>query len=155
MTANEKVIQRSTKDKSVEGKSHLYIRFLKSSIHPDGLQLPCCFLTDKIIYDTEPAFASRKADTLRLVAGVPEDSSFVEHVPMTASYGERLKKISSSYISGSEKLPLDFIDGVPKIGILPPLADTFFAQKSIPDLVKQDHTVWKLMTDNATGLPNA
>jgi len=155
MTANEKVIQRSTKDKSVEGKSHLYVRFLKSSIHPDGLQLPCCFLTDKVIYDTEPAFASRKADTLRLVAGVPEDSTFIEHVPMTASYGERLKKVASSYISGSEKLPLDFIDGVPKIGILPPAADAFFAQKSIPDLVKQDHTVWKLMTDNTTGLPNA
>jgi len=155
MTAGEKVIQRSTKDKSVEGKSHLYVQFLKSSVHPEGLQLPCCFLTDKPIYDTHPAFASRKADTLRLVSGVPDDSSFVEHVPMTASYGERLKRVASSYISGAEKLPLDFIDGVPKIGVLPPSADSYFAQKSIPNLVKQDHTVWKLMTDNKTGLPNA
>jgi hypothetical protein len=155
MTAGERVIQRSTKDKSVEGKSHLYVQFLKSSIHPAGLQLPCCFLTDKIIYDTHPAFASKKAETLRLVSGIPEDVSLVEHVPMTSSYGERLKKIASTYISGAEKLPLDFIDGVPKIGILPPSADAYFTQKSIPDLVKQDHTVWKLMTDNTNGLPNA
>jgi hypothetical protein len=155
MTPGERVIQRSTKDKSVEGKSHLYVQFLKSSIHPAGLQLPCCFLTDKIIYDTHPAFASRKAETLRLVAGVPEETTLVEHVPMTSSYGERLKKVASSYISGAEKLPLDFIDGVPKIGIIPPSADAYFAQKSIPDLVKQDHTVWKLMTDNTSGLPNA
>jgi hypothetical protein len=157
MTPGEKVIRRTTKDKSVEGKAHLYVQFLKSSIHPEGLYLPCCFLTDKIIQDKHPAFASRKAESLRLVAGIPEEvkASLVEHVPMTASYSERLKKVASSYISGAEKLPLDFIDGVPKIGILPPSADAYFAQKSIPDLVKQDHTVWKLMTDNLTGLPNA
>lgn len=157
MTKGETVIQRTVKDKSVEGKSHTFIQFLKANVHPDGLYLPCCFLTDKNLYDTHPAYASKKAEAQRLVAGIPEETKtpYTELTPMTAAYGERIKKVTTSYISGSEKLPLDFMDGVPKIGVLPPAVDAYFSQRSIPDLVKQDHTVWKLMTDNTTNLPSA
>lgn len=64
------------------------------------------------------------------------------------------------YIVGAEKLPLELTRKGPQIGVIPKGADTYFMQDSLGTAVKQglvvqDHTVWKLMIDNTTNLPNA
>jgi hypothetical protein len=64
------------------------------------------------------------------------------------------------YIVGAEKLPLEFTKNGPQIGVIPKGADTYFTQNSLgtatlPGLVVQDHTVWKLMIDNTTKKTNA
>lgn len=70
------------------------------------------------------------------------------------------QKIISSYILKAETFPLTLEYSKkemmynPQLGMVPKGADTYFAQDSLKYLVKQDHTVWKLMTDNATGEAN-
>jgi len=153
----ESVIERVAKDKSTEGKSHLFVQFLTKNPHPEGLFLPCCFLKEKLITEKDhPAFASLPTAAQKLVPSEPSRTLKEEDMkPMIANYEVRLKDFTKSYITGAEKLPLEFTsDHGPQIGIVPEAVDTFFAQKTVPDLVKHDHTVWKLMTDNRTNLPN-
>lgn len=153
----EAVIERATKDKTADGKSHLFIQFLTKNPHPDGLYLPCCFLKEKLITEKDhPAYATLSSMAQKLVASEPSlPTKEDESVPMAANYVLRLNEFRSSYITGAEKLPLEITpDHGPQIGIVPPAIDTLFAQKSVPNLVKLDHTVWKLMTDNRTSLPN-
>jgi len=155
----ETVIDRSGKEKSSSKKRHLYVRFLKKRVHPDGLYLPCCFLKDKSMFeDIEPAFKSSKAVSQLLASGEPVEvtQSAKEEgddmVQFSVDYNKKLNSTKSWYIVGAEKLPLEVLREGPQIGILPPSADTFFAQDS-RDLVINDHTVWKLITDNES--PNA
>ena len=154
----ESVIERAVKDKGEDGKSHLFIQFLTKNPHPDGLYLPCCFLKEKLITEKEhPAYASLSAMAQQLVATEPTRKPESESVlqPMAANYSLRLSELRTSYITGAEKLPLEITpEHGPQIGIVPPAVDAFFAQQSVPTLVKLDHTVWKLMTDNITGAPN-
>ena len=153
ISPDESVIQRTTP------KAHTFVGFLGkgSPTHPKGFHLPCCFLKDKVVYTTYPAYkgseeAEAEADERPLVA---ESGS-----PMTYDYSVSdskisNKKIKTTYITGPEKLPLEFTPGQgPQIGVLPAAADAYFSQSSNPDLVKQDHTFWKIMTDNTTKEPN-
>jgi hypothetical protein len=55
------------------------------------------------------------------------------------------------YITGAEKFPLEIRRDGPQIGVLSQAQDKYFAQTSIPGLVKQDHTVWRLITDDIRG----
>jgi hypothetical protein len=155
----ETVIDRSGKEKSSSKKRHLYVRFLKKRVHPDGLYLPCCFLKDKSMFeDIEPAFKSSKATSQLLASGEPVEVTQPakeegdDMVQFSIDYNKKLNSTKSWYIVGAEKLPLEVLREGPQIGILPPSADTFFAQDS-RDLVINDHTVWKLITDNES--PNA
>lgn len=143
----ESVIQRTTP------KAHTFIGFLGKGnpTHPKGFHLPCCFLKDKVIYSTYPAYKDED---------VEEKPAFVDTGPMTYDYSTSdskisNKKIKNTYITGPEKLPLEFTPGQgPQIGVLPQQADAYFSQTSNPDLVKQDHTFWKIMTDNTTKDPS-
>ena len=76
------------------------------------------------------------------------------------NYDTALDAISTTYIVGAEKLPLELTKQGPQIGIVPKNIDVFFAQDSLPSrdhpgLVIQDHTIWKIMRDNKTDLPSA
>ena len=170
LVKGESVLERKTNKFQ---KKHTSVSFLKKTGHPDGLFLPCCFTTPHHLKETDPAFASRKrvlpkADPTGEASDEEEEEegespvavmSTVEELsvgtkPIPANYAKKLASVTSSYILGSDKLPLAIMprDG-PQIGILPPVLNRFFAQNA-SKLVKQDHTVWKLMTDNTTGLPN-
>lgn len=149
INADESVIQRTTP------KAHTFIGFLGKGnpTHPKGFHLPCCFLKDKVVYTSYPAYKGstqeEQAPTAEISAG-----------PMTYDYSVSdskisNKKIKTTYITGPDKLPLEFTPGQgPQIGVLPAQADAYFSQTSNPDLVKQDHTFWKIMTDNTTKEPN-
>ena len=56
---NETVMERTIKPKTLRGR-HLYIRFLKKSPHPEKFGLPCCFLEENTIRETDPAFDKLK-----------------------------------------------------------------------------------------------
>jgi hypothetical protein len=180
----ETVIQRLGKGKEADDKKHLYINFLKKTPHPQGLYLPCCFISDHAIDDSNPAFSPLKSKAEKLVKGEPVVPGFaadvqaaITEVPfikksvkeevkiIAVDYKTTLTDIFSEsfsdrpYIVGAEKLPLELTRKGPQIGIVPKGVDTYFTQDSlgtaaIPGLVVQDHTVWKLMTDNTTKKPN-
>jgi hypothetical protein len=150
MSPDESVIQRTTP------KAHTFVGFLGkgSPTHPKGFHLPCCFLKDKVVYTSYPAYKGSEQAEER--APVVDSSTG----PMTYDYSVSdskisNKKIKTTYITGPEKLPLEFTPGQgPQIGVLPAQADAYFSQSSNPDLVKQDHTFWKIMTDNTTKEPS-
>ena len=185
VTEGETVIQRLGKGKDDGDKKHLFINFLKKTPHPQGLYLPCCFISDHVIDDTNPAFSPLKTKAQKLVKGEPVIPGLAAEVVAAAAevpfikkgvkeevkiiavdYKKTLTDIFSDsmsdrpYIVGAEKLPLELTRKGPQIGIVPKGVDTYFTQDSlgtaaIPGLVVQDHTVWKLMTDNTTKKPNA
>jgi hypothetical protein len=157
----ESVISRS-----VKGKKHLHVNFLKKTPHPQGLYLPGCFISNHYIDIEHPAYLPLKSQAQKLVKGGPvvasEKKDEVPEVKVKAvNYKVALQSIFSDsmserpYIVGAEKLPLEFTKNGPQIGVIPKGADKYFTQNSlgtatIPGLVVQDHTVWKLMTDNTT-----
>ena len=151
------VIERVSED--AKHLRHLFVTFLKKTPHPDNLFLPCCALKDHIIKEDEhKAFSHLKKQVEQLVPAEPAKRAppppKSEAVIYATDYKKRMGEITTSYITGAEKFPLEVAKEGPQIGIVPKAVDTFFAQNSYGELVKQDHTVWRLMTDNLTGLPN-
>lgn len=70
---NETVLERQ--EKSGSKKRHTFIGFLrKQDIHPEGLQLPCCFLEDHPIRKPHYAFPETAA-AAAAAAAVPEDET--------------------------------------------------------------------------------
>jgi len=173
------VIERIAKDKESSSKKHLFINFLTKTPHPLGLYLPCCFILDHTVTEDAPAFKSLKTSAQQIVPGEPvvphlaaevaAAEAPVPFIPMAkkeevkiipVNYETALNAISTTYIVGAEKLPLELTKQGPQIGIVPKNVDIFFAQDSLPSrdhpgLVIQDHTIWKLMRDNNTDLPSA
>jgi hypothetical protein len=80
---NETVMERTVKPKTLKGR-HLYIRFLKKSPHPEKFGLPCCFLEENTIRDTDPAF-----DKLKELQ-IPMRSTSSKVVPVTKAVEEEL-----------------------------------------------------------------
>jgi hypothetical protein len=180
----ESVIQRLGKGKDSGEKKHLFINFLKKTPHPQGLYLPCCFISDHLIEDKHPAYEPLKKKAQELVPGEPvvphlaqEVIAAAQEVPflqkpkqedvkiIAVNYKATLGAIFSDslsdrpYIVGAEKLPLELTKKGPQIGVVPKGVDTYFTQDSLgtgkkTGLVVQDHTVWKLMIDNETKRPN-
>ena len=178
----ESVIQRLGKGKEAGEKKHLFINFLKKTPHPQGLYLPCCFISDHLIEEKHPAYEplTKKAQAIvgepvvpalaQEVIAARQEVPFLpkakpEEVKLIAvDYRATLTDIFSEsmtdrpYIVGAEKLPLELTKKGPQIGIVPKGVDTYFTQDSLgtatkPGLVVQDHTVWKLMVDNRTKKP--
>ena len=151
------------------GEKHLFVNFLKKTPHPQGLYLPCCFIKDSVIDDKHPAFASVSKEAKKFVASEILDAERDvegDDKIITVDYKKTLSDIFSAsmsdrpYIVGAEKLPLELTRRGPQIGVISKGADTYFMQDSLgtggnPGLVVQDHTVWKLMIDNASKLPKA
>ena len=167
-----------TRDIKGGKKPHTFIQFLTTGQHPEGFHLPCCFLSDKATYTTHPAFkAPTSVRPLKVTASpfddateesakpsqtlqqITEEESLEDEdddgVDSTAplfkvNYQQRLEQMldKKPYITKAEKFPLEIRQDGPQIGVLSPAQDKYFAQTSIPGLVKQDHTVWRLITDD-------
>ena len=152
----ETILQREVKPKT--DQRHLFIRFLKSTPHPEGFYLPCCFLDEAPIKLTNPAFdkmktwgSAPKTAPTKLVgraaaAALEEDEEEAEE--RRAAEGPReidaglpifdyyvmLAGVTRKYIIGAEKLPLEVStlmgkgQGEAQVGLLPPALDTYFEQ---------------------------
>jgi len=141
----ESVIVRTPKEST--GKYHSFIGTVTRTKHPDGYELPCCDTTPrllkkymkrayegKIVYgqelpdeDDEIAAAAGAAGAEvipELEAGVPEAAGVTADEP-TVGYAAKLGSMTTQYILSSDK-SLE----AGKIGLLPPLLDTFFGQNS-------------------------
>jgi hypothetical protein len=147
----ESVISRSGKE------THTFVGFLKKTNHINGYRLPCCFVKDTALYNTNPEFAGsipkpfvKPVKEEITTEPQPEVSS---SVVLEVNYAKTLASLPNSYILGAEKVPLEVTSTGPRMGILPGPLDKFFQQNSLK-LVKQDHNVWKLIKDNRYGEPN-
>jgi len=136
---NETVLIRQEAPKTQGGVFHKYVGFLKKTPHPEGFHLPCCFIDNSKIYESDKYFD--KFRDVRQTAAPPEDEEADERVerleirkrdePMFPKepYIAYMSRAFTKYIVGSEKLPLeiDELEG-PQIGLLPPIVDTYFRQ---------------------------
>ena len=172
---NQTIIERIPKA-GTETSRHLHINFLRTTNHPEGFELPCCFLEDQPIRVGDKGFpdkaaappvsqvARKHADAQDAVEegdkGVPEI-----HETDLLLYEEVLNKAKTAYIVGVEKLPLDGpifkpqkvreedtgtrkIPKItfPQIGLPPPALNTYFGQDPI-DLVSRTFNPQKLKGD--------
>lgn len=136
--ANETVLRRIEKPKSV--KRHLWINFLKKSPHPNGLPLPCCFITpDTITYEkTVSGFEKKSNSKIDEILVAEDEGSDDEEYDLNMDDGAAridyittIQSFDTKYVVGEEKMPLDFADKTgPQIGLLPKELDTLFAQDS-------------------------
>lgn len=159
----ESVIQRLGKGKEEGEKKHLFINFLKKTPHPQGLYLPCCFISDHLIEDKHPAYESltKRAQSVTGLSEEPvvpalaaEVEAAKQEVPflqkpkqeevklIAVDYKSTLTDIFSEsmtdrpYIVGAEKLPLELTKKGPQIGIVPKGVDTYFTQDSLGTATK-------------------
>lgn len=154
--AGETILQREVIPKTEQ--RHLFIRFLKSTPHPEGFYLPCCFLDEAPIKLTHPAFdkmkswgAAPKTAPTKIVgraAAVALEEEDEEAGERRAAEGPReldaglpifdyyvlLAGVTRKYIIGAEKLPLEVStlmgkgQGEAQVGLLPPVLDEYFEQ---------------------------
>ena len=128
----ETILQREVIPKTKQ--RHLFIRFLKSTPHPEGFYLPCCFLDESPIKLTHPAFDKMKswgaapktaptkpAGRAAAAALEGDDEEEEEEEGGRAAEGPResdaglpifdyyvmLAGVTKKYIVGAEKLPLE------------------------------------------------
>ena len=162
----ESVIQRLGKGKEAGDKKHLFINFLKKTPHPQGLYLPCCFISDHLIDDKNPAYEPlpKMAQSVTGLSGMTEEpvvpalanavAAAKQEVPflqkpkqeevklIAVNYKSTLTDIFSEsmtdrpYIVGAEKLPLELTKKGPQIGIVPKGVDTYFTQDSLGTATK-------------------
>ena len=155
----ESVIERTVKDKSDE-KRHVFVRFLKSSPHPEGFSLPCCFIKDQAIFPTHPAFAGQAAAVELPAAPAAADAEEAEAPePLVAEVSARVETLSApsmanyrdafarlhkdAYILASNKLPLEIEGRRPQIGLVPPQVERYFHQTK-EQLVEKHGTMMNL-----------
>lgn len=164
--AEETVIER-IKQKSGKQKRHSYIGFLtKKGLHPDGYYLPCCFTKDPdkenaLILERHPAFEPLRREAARSIAadrpaavvarGVKREEAGVgqpDIKEVEITFKRTLLNIENEYILTTDTHPLGIKkNGAPQLSVLSPVVDRYFAQQSVPGLVKQQHTQTKLLRD--------
>ncbi len=145
----ETVIERTVKDKS-EDKRHIFVRFLKTSPHPEGFSLPCCFIKDQPIFPTHPAYASVTATTFpEPEASEPQVADLTARVetliaPSIANYRDAFARLhKDAYILASNKLPLEIEGRRPQIGLVPLQVERYFHQTK-EQLVEKRGTMMNL-----------
>lgn len=138
---NETVLIRQDAPKTEGGVFHKYVGFLKKTPHPEGFHLPCCFIDNSLIYESDKYY-----DTFRDIrqSSLLQDKEEETDVPLSREpevrkrdeamfpkepYIAYMSRAFTKYIVGAEKLPLeiDEIEG-PQIGLLPPIVDSYFRQ---------------------------
>lgn len=121
---------------------HGWVRFLSDPEHPNGYELPCCFVSRKDIPWEDPRFdrIRQAPDQPPLAVDEAVQEKAAENVQKTAELRESLAvreqldvpydiirwKIAKDYILGTEKYPLE----PGKVGLLSPALDAFFGQSS-------------------------
>jgi hypothetical protein len=125
------ILERPVKPLTKDAR-HLFIRFLKSTPHPEGFYLPCCFLDESPVrFKDNPAFdkykdwglapkpsTMRPAGSAAAVAAAAADEE--EEQERRAAAGPRIESglplldyyvtmasVTKKYIVGAEKLPLE------------------------------------------------
>lgn len=142
---NETVILREIAPKTKD-RYHTYVGFLKKTPHPEGFYLPCCFIKPSVVkftdkyYDKQRAFGSdmRPGKGLMTLPEEVEGEEEISVVPTATKesaapiskvrYLSIVAGVSTRYIVGSEKLPLEIDEKGPQIGLLPPMLDEYFQQ---------------------------
>jgi len=152
----ETILERVVKP--MTDSRHLFIRFLKSTPHPEGFYLPCCFLDESPVKFADPAYdkyrewgAPPKPAAVKLAgaaaaAALQEDDEEGEERRAAAGprqeaglpifdYYTMLAGVTTKYIIGSEKMPLE-VGTITKakhaeaqVGLLPPMLDPYFDQE--------------------------
>jgi hypothetical protein len=151
----ETILERNVKP--MTESRHLFIRFLKSTPHPEGFYLPCCFLDEAPVKFSDPAFDKYKSwevapkpsvvkpAGIAAAAALAEDEEEAEErraaegprqdagIPIF-DYYTMLAGVTSKYIIGSEKMPLEVGTitrakyAEAQVGLLPPMLDPYFNQ---------------------------
>ena len=135
---NETVLVRQDAPKTQGGVYHKYVGFLKKTPHPEGFHLPCCFIDNALVYETDKYYDKfrdirQAASVQKAVDAEPQVVAEIRKrdEPMFPKepYIAYMAKAFTKYIVGSEKLPLeiDEIEG-PQLGLLPPIVDEYFKQ---------------------------
>jgi hypothetical protein len=135
---NETVLIRQEAPKTQGGVFHKYVGFLKKTPHPEGFHLPCCFIDNSLVYESDKYYDKFRdvRQTPALEEGQEEEQKQEPAIrkrdePMFPKepYIAYMSRAFTKYIVGSEKLPLeiDEIEG-PQIGLLPPVVDAYFRQ---------------------------
>ncbi len=175
---NEAVIRRAPEIRG-KILPHLAVRFLKEGAHPDNFGVPCCFLKakDEPIFQSNPFFTepfkkkqkgffttqqtsltNKPGDVVEILREGEKDET------MPVDIQEQLQDIRTAYIVGAEKFPLSLtkklvldkdtkkqvIKYVSQVGILQAPVERYFSQSAIPQLVRQEHANWKIITDFET-----
>ncbi len=155
----ETVIVRANKPKS--DSPHSYIGFLGSGKHPQGYELPCCFVKRKDIAWRDDRFKilrdvkAKKTATEEVVeeeaAAVVEERNELEtslrlRVQQIINYQQLRYKIGREYIVGPEKYPLE----PGKIGLMNLSMDAYFGQDSTKMVERP--SVKMVFVDNARGM---
>jgi hypothetical protein len=135
--SGQTVLKRKNAPKS--DKPHSFIGFLKSGIHPQGYDLPCCFTKLKNISWDDAKFKIMR-EKPKTYAEVAEENEINSEADRRAELEESLKlrvqeiinyeqlryKISREYVVGAEKYPLE----PGKVGLGNLSIDQYFGQDS-------------------------
>lgn len=136
------VLIRKNKPKYTYG--HFYINFLKDGRHPNGYELPCCFVSRKdISWDDNrfkrfrdqsqkdvltPALQETEDDRARtaVIKSTELEEAYKGRQQLIVEYDVLRWKASKEYVLSSEKYPLE----PGKFGLLSLELDSFFGQDS-------------------------
>jgi hypothetical protein len=136
------VLIRKNKPKYTYG--HFYINFLKDGRHPNGYELPCCFVSRKDISWDDNRFKRIRDQTQQAVLSPAMEETMVNRAKTAAIKSTELEeaykgrqqliveydvlrwKAAKEYVVSSEKYPLE----PGKFGLLSLELDSFFGQDS-------------------------
>lgn len=124
--ANETVLQRIYKPKTE--KRHVWVNFLKKSSHPNGWQLPCCFVSPSAIEYKD--LGKGEYEKYKPKTEEDEEEEFFTGLESGHPYPYTLalSRIQKKYIVG-DVIPLDIGDrDGPQIGLLPKQLNELFEQ---------------------------
>jgi len=133
----ETVLQRMVKPKSTLLKRHLFIGFLKDGKHPNGFELPCCFIKEKTIEWNDNRFKSlrdaTKSTNVRRETAISDinlqkelENELKLRTQQLVSYDVLKYRLNREYVLGPEKYPLE----PGKVGVPNVSLDNYFAQDS-------------------------
>ena len=128
---------------------HTRLDFLKTTSHPEGFALPCCFIKQRTLRMADPQFAHLRQAFQQEQVNLPVEEeeedieSLLYPVSDTVEYAVLFEMIHRAYILESNKNP-----GPGAFAMATPLFDAFFRQNSTHQLVTR-------VSINLTLRPNA
>ena len=138
------------KNKPKTEKPHIYIDLLSKQRNPQGIALPCCFADPNVVglRKTQAEFTHiREYEEKQGIRPAEKPATKAQTIiqPSVVNYEELSSKLSSEYIVGPEKYPLE----PGKVGICAPVLDSYLGQVSSSFV--QRSAVRQELTPNAEG----